>query len=782
MTCLLRRLDCCRSSLLAALLVLLVSAGGAFAQAPAGQAPGTAPLPLTQQQLDQLVDQLSRAVAERLRSTETTAPAVAQPAKAEPAKAVPARSAPEESSSSAEPPADRPMMAIANEEPMSEMFIEVIGRSDDVLAELPALVEQSARIPTILGPELNGGRDPNRFLLLLAACVAAALGTEIGLRAALRPLRRHLASRVEGAASIWALAALISLDIVVLFGLWLVTHGFVVGLFSGTEPQARFGFLVLTSVFYWRLYLLIFRIALRPRLPQARLAEVDDAGAHKIYRWAALVIAVAIALADLRRILEGMHSSPLVVACATLVNTLILTSLLVLTVVAIREPVAQWLRGLSQSGKPGPMVTIVARFWLVVAIPIFLMLGMARIYGALTSADGVHQAIQMSMNVLIGLVVLESFMDKVCRLMQIEEAQPNARHHRAIEALMRCVRVAILLGSLTLLFRIWAVHGVGMMDMDRYYTLASAALPAGAILLGAYCAWQAVEYFTRVHASRGGIPMPGQESEGDDNLGAPASRMSTLMPLLRVTLTLAIIIMASLTVLSQLGIDIMPLIAGASIVGLAISFGSQTLVKDIVSGVFYLVDDAFRVGEYIDCGKAKGTVEGFTLRSLRLRHQNGMIHTIPFGQLGQVTNFSRDWSTLKFNLRFTRDTDIEKLRKTVKKIGLELLEDPDFKDDFLMPLKMQGVADITDNALVVRFKFTVKPARPTVIQREAVKRMIRILPEQGIEFANNMVPVQSLGGPAAGSSEQAAAVIARNKIANDLAAQAAADAEAAAAG
>lgn len=787
MTSLLRRLACCRSLLLAALLALLIPASYAAAQAPAPN-PSAAPLPLTQQQLDQLVDQLSRAVAERLKSTEaaptTAAPttAKAQPGKVEQAKTEAAKPAPEASSSSAEPPADRPMMAMANEEPMSEMFIEVLERSDDVLAEFPALVEQSVRIPTILRAEINGGRDPNRFLLLLALCVAAALGTEAALRAALRPVRRHLATRVAGAASIWALLALVSLDILVLFGLWLVTHGFVVGLFDGTEPQARFGFLVLTSVFYWRLYLLIFRIALRPRLPQARLAEVDDAGAHKIYRWAALIIAVSIALADVRRILEGMHSSPLVIACSMLVNTLILTALLIGGVVAIREPVAQWLHGLSSGGKPGALVSTVARFWLVIAIPIFLLLGMARIYGALTSATGVHEAILMSMNVMIGLLVLESFMDKVCRLMQAEDAQINTRRHKAIEAFMRCVRVAILLGALTLLFRIWAVHGVGMMDMDRYYTLAGAALPAGAILLGAYCAWQAVEYFTKVHAGKGGIPMPGQETEGDDTLGAPASRMSTLMPLLRVTLTLAIIIMAGLTVLSQLGIDIMPLIAGASIVGLAISFGSQTLVKDIVSGVFYLVDDAFRVGEYIDCGKAKGTVEGFTLRSLRLRHQNGMIHTIPFGQLGQVTNFSRDWSTLKFNLRFTRDTDIEKLRKTVKKIGLELLEDPDFKDDFLMPLKMQGVADITDNALVVRFKFTVKPARPTVIQREAVKRMIRILPEQGIEFANNMVPVQSLGGPAAGSSEQAAAVIARNKIANDLAAQAAADAEAAAAG
>jgi len=115
--------------------------------------------------------------------------------------------------------------------------------------------------------------------------------------------------------------------------------------------------------------------------------------------------------------------------------------------------------------------------------------------------------------------------------------------------------------------------------------------------------------------------------------------------------------------LTSLGINITPLIACASVVGLAISFGSQSLVRDIVSGIFYLADDAFRVGEYIDCGKAKGTVEGFTVRSLRLRHQNGQIHTIPFGQLGQITNFSRDWATLKFNLRFARDTDVEQLRK-----------------------------------------------------------------------------------------------------------------------
>src|SRR6185295_2607647 len=109
--------------------------------------------------------------------------------------------------------------------------------------------------------------------------------------------------------------------------------------------------------------------------------------------------------------------------------------------------------------------------------------------------------------------------------------------------------------------------------------------------------------------------------------------------------------------------------------------------------------------------------------------------TIPFGQLGQITNFSRDWLTVKFNLRFARDTDIEKLRKSAKKIGQDMLEIPEIKSEILAPFKMQGVADIVDNALLVRFKFTARPGNPAMIQREAVKRMFSTLPGLGIEFA-----------------------------------------------
>src|SRR6185503_757957 len=203
------------------------------------------------------------------------------------------------------------------------------------------------------------------------------------------------------------------------------------------------------------------------------------------------------------------------------------------------------------------------------------------------------------------------------------------------------------------------------------------------------------------------------------------------------------IAVTALVVLSGLGMDIAPLLAGFGVVGLAISFGSQALVRDIVSGIFFMSDDAFRLGEYVDTGRLKGTVEKITLRSVQLRHQNGQIHTIPFGQLQAVTNFSRDWATVKFTLRLDRDADIEKARKTIKKVGQAMLEDPQLGPEFILPLKMQGLQEIADSAIVVRCKFTCKPHQPTFLQREALKRLYRALQEAGVPLASNAVVVRT---------------------------------------
>lgn len=144
---------------------------------------------------------------------------------------------------------------------------------------------------------------------------------------------------------------------------------------------------------------------------------------------------------------------------------------------------------------------------------------------------------------------------------------------------------------------------------------------------------------------------------------------------------------------------------------------------------------AFRVGEYIDTGKLKGTVEGMTVRSLKLRHQNGPLHTIPFGELSSVTNFSRHFSTVKFTIRLTCDVDLEQVRKTVKKVGLEMLEDPELQQEMILPLKLQGIVNIDQTAVVCRLKFTSKPQKLTWVQRLALKRLYEAFRERGIEFA-----------------------------------------------
>ena len=206
-----------------------------------------------------------------------------------------------------------------------------------------------------------------------------------------------------------------------------------------------------------------------------------------------------------------------------------------------------------------------------------------------------------------------------------------------------------------------------------------------------------------------------------------------------------------LLVLSELGVNITPLIAGASVFGLAVSFGSQSLVRDVVSGIFFLAEDSFRIGEYVDCSKVKGTVEGFSVRCLKLRHQNGQLHIVPFGQVGHITNFSRDWTVVKFNLAFANGTDVELLRKTVKKLGMDMMEEPLFKPILMQPLKMQGVVDIKDNSLIVRFKFMARPKNPSTVQRMAIRRMYETFPALGIQFATPNYPFAMAPPPVAPS-------------------------------
>ena len=173
------------------------------------------------------------------------------------------------------------------------------------------------------------------------------------------------------------------------------------------------------------------------------------------------------------------------------------------------------------------------------------------------------------------------------------------------------------------------------------------------------------------------------------------------------------------------------------------------MVRDVLSGIFYLFDDAFRIGEYIDVGESKGTVERMSIRALMLRHQLGHIYTVPFSSIRRVANYSRDWTIMKLEVRVPFDTDLERLRKVVKQAGSELKADPEVGPMFLQPLKSQGVNRIDELAFVVRVKFMARPTGDSFILRRHVFQYIQeAFQRNGIEFASHRVVVEEERGRA----------------------------------
>ncbi|TBZ77042.1 mechanosensitive ion channel family protein [Rhizobium leguminosarum bv. viciae] len=314
-------------------------------------------------------------------------------------------------------------------------------------------------------------------------------------------------------------------------------------------------------------------------------------------------------------------------------------------------------------------------------------------------------------------------------------SEPNSTKRVLLVRGSRAVVVAVAVAWVAI---VWRVDPNSLVHSDpAVASVAYGLLKSVVVLLLADLAWHlAKSWIDRrlsVQAEAGNAP----------SQAARRGRLRTLLPIFRNVLAVMVAVIAGLIVLAELGVEIGPLIAGAGIFGVALGFGSQTLVKDVISGVFYMLDDAFRVGEYIQAKSYKGTVEGFSLRSVRLRHHRGPVFTVPFGELGAVENMSRDWVIDKFRVNVSYDTDIEKARKLAKKIGAELQADPELGPLFIQPLKMKGVEEFGDYGIVLSFAMTTVPGMQTYIRRKAYAKIREAFQANGIEFATPSVQVGS---------------------------------------
>lgn len=297
--------------------------------------------------------------------------------------------------------------------------------------------------------------------------------------------------------------------------------------------------------------------------------------------------------------------------------------------------------------------------------------------------------------------------------------------------------VAIIVAMLGTLWATPLAAGFGLDIREAAKGASGGAL----IMFGAAFLWNVVGAGT-ARALRAELPAVGGDEEVQ---GAPRSRLGTLVPLLNAVGKSSILALALLSILVTIGINVWPLIAGMSVFGLAIGFGSQTLVKDLVSGLFFLIDDAFRFGEYIETSGAKGTVEKISVRSVSLRHQRGALATIPYGSIGKIQNFSRDWMIEKLTFRVAFNTDVDKVRKIFKKIGQDISANAELAGDMLEPFKSQGIAEVEDGTLVIRAKFKAKAGRNFMIRRAVLIAVQQAFQENGIQAVAKPLTSSSTG-------------------------------------
>ena len=611
--------------------------------------------------------------------------------------------------------------SVGGSEGVAGMFLNTLTeRVEQIFASLPALGDYLVRLPQQFGLGVTA---------LLLGIVVAGLAAEWLARMLLQRARNGIFARHAGESPMRAFFNAALLDALALLALWIAAR---IAAGRVGDPHAVPGQVahqILLGLLYWRGFNFVFRIWLRPQSPEGRMAPVDDTAAARLLVGLNVVVVLPMLGRQAVAFMLATGAAPAMIAAATLLVVPVLAAGLLYAVWHWRHEMAAWLGAMVRPNAAFHALKLaMAQDWWIGGLAFYLVSGLAAMLAAVTERTGAARGITAVESMLLLLLLLETLIHRLSHHLPVEVPTVG-------DVIAACLRLALRLIVIVVAADAILVVALGMMDPAEWEPHARAVRLAAISAFASYVLWRILRYRMDRYIADNPLPAAGFQGDGDDDAPAAASRLRTVMPVIKVTAAVAILILSSLLVLSQLGINTTPLIAGFSVLGLAVSFGSQALVRDIVSGIFFLAEDSFRVGEYIDGSKAKGTVEGFSVRSIRLRHQNGQLNIVPFGQLTHITNFSRDWTTVKFNLAFAPNTDVELLRKTVKKIGLDMMTEAQFQKELLQPLKMQGLVDIKDASLIIRFKFTAKPKNPSMIQRMAIRRMYESLPKLGIDFA-----------------------------------------------
>ena len=561
------------------------------------------------------------------------------------------------------------------------------------------------------------------LLVLLAGLVV-----EIAVRRLMASLRRVSSRPESGTVGERLLAAAVAL----LLGIVPVAAfaaGSFVALSAAALPQTA-AELVLAVVYASsaaRLAMLAARAGLAPDAAGARIAPLDDASAVGLLAWLRrLVLAVVYGwlVCEIARVF-ALPSAPY----RLLVDLVGLTVLAVAVSMVLRNrtTVRNRLRGNGEGVRAR-----LADIWHVVAVAylaaVFLVWAAAVEGGfAYVGAASAWTVAAVAAARLADLGVLRLVEAATRWEARADSRLPGvkARADRYVPVLRKCLRSAV-----------WLIAAIAALEAWRAPVLDLLAAPVGERILGALVRIALVFglFLVLWEALCLAIERYLDARDEDGNPMERSGRARTLLPLLRRASAVLLLTVGGLTAASELGIDIAPLLAGVGIAGLAIGFGAQTLVKDVITGLFIVMEDQVAVGEYVSVAGHSGIVEALSIRTIRLRDLSGTVHVVPFGEVGTVENLTRDYSYAVIDAGVGYGEDTDRVSDVLREIAAGMEGDDSWRHRVIPPFEVFGVQELGDSAVVVRCRFKTPPMQQWAVAREFRRRMKKRFDELGIEI------------------------------------------------
>jgi moderate conductance mechanosensitive channel len=605
---------------------------------------------------------------------------------------------------------------------------EEVGRAFGGSSNLLAWVETQGSDPTRRAMWLDIGRDL-AFSLGAGLIVAYLIG--LGVKVGRRRLAHRAGDRLFRRIRFSVVRLLLELLPIIAFGL----VAFALTSWAAPIPAARLALLaIINATLVSMAGAVIARFIFSPIEPGLRLFPISDSTAVYLYIWSRRLIVVGVWGYMLLQaaLLLGLPQSGYMVAAKIL--GFILAALLIILVLQNREVMADWIRGRPVEGGrrivPGALRNRIAEIW---HVAIIAYLAGSYLVWALNITDGFFYLVRATIItvLIIGAVAagerwLPRLFDRFSGLDAALVARyplVAARANRYVPIFRRIAVYAVRIAACLLILAAWRVDVAGFLFGQIGRNVLGRAADIAIIVILSLAAWEILGGIISARLNQ-------RDESGYSMLRSARAR--TLLPLVRNILLIVISVMASLVILSEIGINIAPLLAGAGVVGLAVGFGAQSLVKDVIAGAFLLFEDTINIGDVVDVGGKSGVVEGMTIRSIRLRDQAGALHTMNFGTVTIITNMTRDYSYYVVDTKVSYRYDPDDIAKVLRETDEELRADAKFKHDILAPIEIMGLETFADTSFIVRARLRTRPIRQWDVGREFNRRLKHNMDRSGI--------------------------------------------------